>query len=120
KACAAQGYGETAVLVDADGVSQAVLRGDGTGPHTLDSAHDKAYTAVTFKNDTTALVERAKTAPIGVLASRLPHLLLFSGGMVIKTGDEVVGGIGASGAPGGNLDDGCAKAGLDAIRDRLK
>src|SRR5579872_2206074 len=48
-ACAAQGYSETAVLVDADGVTQAVLRGDGTGAHTIDSAHDKAFTAATFK-----------------------------------------------------------------------
>jgi uncharacterized protein GlcG (DUF336 family) len=50
--CAAQGYSETAVLVDTDGVVQASLRGDGSGIHTIDSAHDKAYTAVTFKRDT--------------------------------------------------------------------
>ena len=61
--CAGQGYAETAVLVDADGVTQAVLRGDRVGSHSLDSAHDKAYTAATFKTDTLALVERAKTAP---------------------------------------------------------
>ena len=40
--------------------------------------------------------------------------------MVIKLNDEVIGGIGAAGAPGGNLDDNCAKAGLEKIRDRLK
>ncbi len=47
-ACGRQGYHETAVVLDADGATIAVLRGDGAGIHTLDSAHDKAYTAVTF------------------------------------------------------------------------
>lgn len=53
--CAAQGYNETAVVVDADGVTIAALRGDGTGRHTLDSARDKAYTAASFKRDTLGL-----------------------------------------------------------------
>jgi len=58
-ACARQGY-ETAVVLDADGAIIVALRGDGAGIHTLDSAHDKAYTAVSFKNDTLALAERSK------------------------------------------------------------
>jgi uncharacterized protein GlcG (DUF336 family) len=121
EACAKQGYGETVVLVDADGVRQAVLRGDKTGAHGLDSAFDKAYTAATFKADTLSLSERAKTVPgFAALFTQLPHLILFGGGVPIKIGDEVVGAIGAAGAPGANLDDGCAKAGIDAIRDRLK
>jgi uncharacterized protein GlcG (DUF336 family) len=111
-ACARQGYSETAVLVDVDGVRQAVLRGD----HTL----DKAYTAASFKSDTSALVERAKTVPITPLLAKLPNLLLIGGGLVIKIDDEVVGAIGAAGAPGGDLDDACARAGLDKIRDHLK
>lgn len=119
--CAKQGYPETAVVVDADGVRQAVLRGDRTGSHSLDSAFDKAYTAATFKSDTLALVERAKTVPnFANLFTQLPHLILVGGGIVIKVGDEVVGAIGAAGAPGGNLDDTCAHAGLDKIRDQLK
>jgi uncharacterized protein GlcG (DUF336 family) len=118
--CAKQGYNETVVLVDVDGVTQALLRGDGAGAHTLDSATYKAYTAASFKSDTAALVERAKTRPIAPLFEKLPHLLLFGGGIVIKIGEETVGAIGASGAPGGELDDGCAKAGLEKIRERLK
>jgi uncharacterized protein GlcG (DUF336 family) len=119
-ACARQGYAETAVLVDSDGVRQAVLRGDGAGAHTLDSAYHKAYTAASFKADTSALVERSKTAPIAPLLAKLPNLLLFGGGLVIKLNDEVIGAIGAAGAPGADLDDNCARAGLDKIRDRLK
>ena len=118
--CTRQGYSETAVLVDVDGVRQAVLRGDRAGAHTLDSAFEKAYTAASFKSDTSVLVERAKTAPIAPLLAKLPNTLLFGGGLVIKIDDEVVGAIGAAGAPGADLDDGCARAGLNKIRDRLK
>ena len=121
ESCAKQGYAETAVVVDADGVPQAVLRGDRAGAHTLNSANDKAYTAASFKADTTALVERSKTAP-GFIAlfTQLPHLILLGGGVVIKLDNEVIGAIGASGAPGGDLDEACARAGLESIRDRLR
>jgi uncharacterized protein GlcG (DUF336 family) len=114
--CAAQGYNETAVLVDTDGVIQASLRGDRAGIHTLDSAHDKAYTAVTFKRDTIAMTP----GETDVLMARLPHLLRAGGGVVIKSGSVVVGAIGASGAPGYQFDDACAKAGIQKIIDRLK
>jgi uncharacterized protein GlcG (DUF336 family) len=97
-----------------------LLRGDGAGIHTLDSAHDKAYTSVSFKNDTLALAERAKGEDSIAPLAKLPHVMFFGGGVVIKLGDEVIGSIGASGAPGAKLDDGCAHAGLDKITDRLK
>ncbi len=119
-ACARQGYRETAVVLDADGATIAALRGDGAGIHTLDSAHDKAYTSVSFKNDTLALAERAKGEDSIAPLAKLPHVMFFGGGVVIKLGDEVIGSIGAAGAPGAKLDDGCAHAGLDKIRDRLK
>lgn len=119
--CAAQGYAETAVVVDADGVRQAVLRGDRAGSHTLDSAFDKAYTAASFKTNTGRLAERAKALPgFAALFTQLPHLILFGGGIVIKVNGEVIGAIGASGAPGANLDEACARAGLDSIASRLK
>jgi uncharacterized protein GlcG (DUF336 family) len=119
-ACARQGYRETAVVLDADGAIIAMLRGDGAGIHTLDSAHDKAYTSVSFKNDTIALAERAKGEDSIAPLAKLPHVMFFGGGVVIKLGDEVIGSIGAAGAPGAKLDDACAHAGLDKIRDRLK
>jgi uncharacterized protein GlcG (DUF336 family) len=118
--CAKQGYAETAVVVDADGVRQALLRGDRAGAHTLDSAADKAYTSASFKADTSALVERAKTVPIAPILAKLPNLLLFGGGVLIKFHDEVIGAIGAAGAPGGDLDENCARAGLEKIRGRLQ
>jgi uncharacterized protein GlcG (DUF336 family) len=72
--CARHGYNEIAVLVDSDGVRQAVQRGDRAGSHTLDSADDKAYTAASFKSDTGALVERTKSAPgFAALFTQLAH-----------------------------------------------
>jgi uncharacterized protein GlcG (DUF336 family) len=118
--CAKDGYRETAVVVDVDGAHQAEVRGDGAGIHTLDSANDKAYTSVTFRTDTLALAERAKEPGGIVVLSKLPHIMFFGGGVVIKIGDEVVGAIGASGAPGAKLDEACARAGVNKIQDRLK
>jgi uncharacterized protein GlcG (DUF336 family) len=119
-ACAKQGYHETAAVLDADGATIVTLRGDGAGIHTLDSAHDKAYTSVSFKNDTLALAERAKGENSIAPLAKLPHVMFLGGGIVIKLNDEIIGAIGASGAPGAKLDDNCARAGLDKIRDRLK
>src|SRR5271167_1246322 len=119
-ACAKQGYHETAQVVDADGVIIATIRGDGAGAFTLDSAFDKAYTAASFKNDTLALADRAKGEDSIAPLAKLPHVMFFGGGVVIKLGNEVIGSIGAAGAPGAKLDDGCAHAGLDKIGDRLR
>jgi len=120
-ACAKQGYAETAVLVDADGVRQAVLRGDGTGVHSLDSAFSKAYTSATLKANTRVVIERTKEDPLMVPSiAKLPNMILNGGGVVIELNDEVIGAIGAAGAPGGELDEACAKAGLDKILSRLK
>ena len=74
-ACAKQGYAETAVLVDADGVRQALLRGDGTGVHSLDSAFSKAYTSATLKANTLVVIERTKEDPMMVPSiAKLPNI----------------------------------------------
>ena len=119
-ACAKEGYHETAQVVDADGVIIATIRGDGAGAHSLDSALAKAYTAASFKNDTLALSERTTGENSILPLAKLPHVMFFGGGVPIKLGDELIGAIGAAGAPGGKLDDACARAGLDKIKDRLQ
>jgi uncharacterized protein GlcG (DUF336 family) len=124
-ACAKQGYKIAAAIVDADGVEQAVLRGDGATMTALDAARDKAYTAFMLgaprnENSSGAVASRiGANATAGGLA-KLPHILLLQGGLVIRASGEAIAAIGVGGAPGGNLDEGCAKAGLDAISDRLK
>lgn len=119
-ACAAQGYNESAVVVDISGVDQAALRGDGAGIHTPESAYDKAYTSVSARNDTQVLFNTvgSQLSPTGPF-SKLPHLFLFGGGVMIKVKTETIGAIGAAGAPEGKLDDACAQAGLNAISSKL-
>jgi len=118
--CAKQGFAVTSALLDADGVQQAILRGDGAGIHTLRMANDKAYTAITFRTNTSAMVENAKTAPPSPAVVKLPHLVLAPGGVVIMDGQELLGAISVSGVPNPTGDEACAKAGLAKISDRLK
>src|ERR1700754_3761868 len=126
-ACAKNGYAVTAIVVDIDGVRQAVLRGDGAAVHTLDSAYAKAYTAASLapvrkEGSTQALSERiAKTPGVSTagLAS-LPNINFTPGGVTIMAGEDLIGGIGVGGAPGGNFDHDCAVAALAKIKDRMK
>jgi uncharacterized protein GlcG (DUF336 family) len=119
--CAKQGYHETAQVVDAAGEVIATMRGDGAGAgaFTLDNPLCKGYTAASFKNDMLALAEFAEGENSIAPLSKLLQVMFFGGGVPIKHGDET-GAIGASGAPGGNLDDACARARLDKIMDRLQ
>ena len=118
--CAKPGYPGTAVRLDDAGRHQAILRGDGTDIHTLDSAELKAYTAVSFRTDTINLVERAKKGEPPSAIAKDPKMILAQGGVIIKVGEEVVGAIGVGGGPGNNIDTNGARAGLAKIADRLK
>jgi uncharacterized protein GlcG (DUF336 family) len=119
-ACAQKSYHVGAVVVDTSGVQQAALRGDGAEPQNVLNAIDKAYTAASFGMDTAELVERAKSGPVSSAFAKVPHLLLNAGGVAIKVGEETIGAIGVSGAPGGDNDAVCAKAAIEKIRDRMK
>jgi uncharacterized protein GlcG (DUF336 family) len=126
-ACAKSGYAVTAIVVDLDGVRQAVLRGNGAPVHTLDSAYAKAYTAsslapVRGETSTKQIFERLSKQP-GMTTSglaSLPNVTFTPGGVTIVANGKPIGGIGVGGAPGGNFDDDCARAALDKIKDRMK
>jgi uncharacterized protein GlcG (DUF336 family) len=118
--CAQKSYHVGVVVLDYSGVQQVALRGDGAAPQNVINANDKAYTAASFGTDTADLVERSKTGPVSSAFAKVPHLLLNAGGVVIKAGDEVIGAIGVSGAPGGGNDAICAKTALEKIKDRMK
>jgi uncharacterized protein GlcG (DUF336 family) len=120
QACAHKNYYVSAVVLDYSGVRQAALRGDNAASQNMLTANDKAFTAATFETDTAVLVERSRTSSVSTSFAKVPHLVLAGGGLVIKVGDEVIGAIGVSGAPGGDNDAQCAKAGLDKIKDRMK
>jgi uncharacterized protein GlcG (DUF336 family) len=106
--CARHGYAETAVVVDTDRVRQVVLREDHAGSHSLNGANDEVCRAASFKSDTRAGVERAKT--FAALSVQLPRRVLFGDGIVTWINNEVLGAIGAAGAPSANLGEACALA----------
>ena len=124
--CIKKNYTVTAIVVDLDGVRQAVLRGDGAPIHTLDNAFYKAYSSASLtlsrKEDSTgAVAERmAKNAPTTVPQTPLPNVTYARGGVAIMAGGNIIGGIGVSGAPGGQFDEECARAALSKIADRMK
>ena len=124
--CAQKGYKVVAVVVDLDGVRQAVLRGDGAPIHSMDNAYYKAYTIASLglsrKEETTkAIADRmAKNPPSNVPQTPLPNVTYGQGAIAIMAGGNTIGGLGVSGAPGGQFDEECARAAMAKIKDRMK
>lgn len=117
--CKTNGYAVSVTVVGRSGEIIAQVRGDNTGPHTVENSFRKAYTARTFRAPSGALVDRLKADPTLALI-HLSNVIANQGALPIKVGDEVIGGAGASGAPGGDKDEACVKAGLDKVADQLK
>ena len=124
--CAKQGYKVVAVIVDLEGVRQAVLRGNGAPIHSMDNAYYKAYSAASLtlgrkEGSTKEVRDRiAKNPPSTVPSTPLPNVTYAVGGVTIMAGGRAIGGIGVSGAPGGQFDEECARAALAKIQDRMK
>jgi uncharacterized protein GlcG (DUF336 family) len=124
--CAQKGHNVVAVVVDLDGVRQALLRGNGAPIHSMDNAYYKAYSAASLtlsrKEDSTKAVRDriAKNPATTVPATPLPNVTYAVGGVTIMAGGVAIGAIGVSGAAGGQFDEECARAALAKIQDRLK
>jgi uncharacterized protein GlcG (DUF336 family) len=117
-ACKAMGYPASVVVVDRAGTNLVTLRGDGSGPHTLENARRKAYTANTFKMSTEDFVNEMKTRPVRREQTSLPGVIAINGGVPIKVGKDVIGGVGLSGSPG--KDEQCVNAGLEKAKQFLQ
>jgi uncharacterized protein GlcG (DUF336 family) len=114
--CTKDGYRVSVAVVDRAGVVRALLRQDGAGPHTIDSSRKKAYTSASLGRPTAELSELITKMPaVQGLRDMNDNILILGGGLPIRMGEEVVGGIGVGGAPGGHLDAACAQAGLESI-----
>ena len=114
--CTKEGYRVSVAVVDRAGVLRAQLRGDGAGPHTIDSSRKKAYTAASLQRPTSELAElMVRTPAVQAMSEMNENILMLGGGLPIEIGGETVGAIGVGGAPGAQLDEDCAKSGLDAI-----
>jgi uncharacterized protein GlcG (DUF336 family) len=117
--CKTNGYAVSVTVVGRNGEVVLQVRGDNTGPHTFENSFRKAYTARTFRSPSGALVDRLKAEPtLGLI--HLTNVIANQGALPIKVGDEVIGAAGASGAPGGEKDEACVKAGIDKVADQLK
>jgi len=119
-ACTAGGYAVTATVVDRAGSVRAVQRADNAGPHTLAASLQKAFTSASAKNNTLAMMEGAQKNPAAANLVYIPGFLLVGGGVPVKVGNEVIGAVGVGGAPGGHLDEQCAVAGIDKVKELLK
>ena len=117
--CKAQGYTVSVALVDRAGDTKVLVVGDGAAALTRNLSQRKAYTAAMRRVSTGDLAKQV-AAP-GAFNPTLydRHLVTAVGGIPIKAGDELIGGIGVSGAPGGDKDEACANAGLAKIADRM-
>lgn len=120
EACRSRGFQVAVAVVDRFGQPQVMLRDRFAGPHTPSTATGKAWTAVSFRTNTTDLIPLAQPGQPQAGLRDLPNAVLLGGGMLVEAGGSLLGAIGVSGAPGGAEDDACARAGIDAVKDRLE
>jgi uncharacterized protein GlcG (DUF336 family) len=119
KQCRENGFQVAVSVVDRFGQPQVLLRDRFAGLPAADTATSKAYTALSFRAATSDLAKSIRSGQMDAGLARLPHIAMLAGGLMIETGGTLLGGIGVSGAPGGDKDEACARAGLDAIRDKI-
>ncbi len=122
EACRKMGYHTTITVLDPSGALKAFLRDDMTGPHTISLSKDKAYTAITLANRfaTSGTFATARNSTLGSPMTNIQGVVGVAGGVPIKFRGEVIGGIGSSGAVGGDKDELCSQAGIDAAAAELK
>jgi uncharacterized protein GlcG (DUF336 family) len=117
--CTKDGYKVSVIIVDKAGNVAASVRGDGTNPHTMEFGRLKAYTART-RGQTSLEFKNLTDKPENAYLKQIPNVVAVGGGVPIKVGNEVIGGVGVSGAPGGEKDEVCALAGIAKVADALK
>ena len=118
--CRKRGFQVAVAIVDRAGVAQTMLRDRFAGPHTVNTAINKGYTAVSFRVDTLELSKQTQAGSPSSGVRAIPNVVAIGGGVLIQAGGTLLGAIGVSGAPGGEADEACAKAGIAAIRDDIE
>jgi uncharacterized protein GlcG (DUF336 family) len=116
--CTKDGYKVSVVVVDKAGNVAASVRGDGTNPHTVEFGRLKAYTART-RGQTSLEFKNLTDKPENAFLKQIPNVVAVGGGVPIKVGNEVIGAVGVSGAPGGEKDEVCANAGIAKVAASL-
>jgi uncharacterized protein GlcG (DUF336 family) len=120
--CRSLGFHTTITVVDSAGLMKAFLRDDETGPHTINLSKAKAYTALTLASRFATSLEfaTARNSTLGSPMTNIEGVVGIGGGVPIKYHGEVIGAVGSSGAVGGDKDEVCSKAGIDAVAGELK
>jgi uncharacterized protein GlcG (DUF336 family) len=116
-ACRKQGLNVAVTVIDRGGHPQVVLRDTLAMDLTLPVSKQKAYTAMSFNTPTSQLDGRF---PGAYSVPKVEGVLIAAGGLPITGGGSIIGGVGVSGAPSGEQDEQCAKAGIDAVRFDLE
>jgi uncharacterized protein GlcG (DUF336 family) len=121
-ACRKMGFHTTMVVIDSGGTMKAFLRDDKTGPHTVTLAQDKAFTALTLASRfaSSATFATARNSTLGSPMTNIRGVVGVGGGVPIKYHGEVIGAVASSGAVGGDNDERCSQAGIDAVADQLR
>ncbi len=117
--CRKDGYRVTVTVVNRAGQTKAVLRDDGTNPHTVENSLRKAYTSLSFRVPSGEIGKRVAANPGAAGVLHLQSITGAEGALPILAGKEIVGAIGVSGAPGGDKDAVCAQVGIDRIAKGL-
>jgi len=117
--CKTNGYRVSVTIVGRAGEVLLQVRGDGASPHTVENSFRKAYTARTFRMSSAEWTKNLENNPTRG-PQFLTNVIALAGALPVKVGDEVIGAVGVSGAPGGEKDEVCVKAGLDKVADQLK
>ena len=118
KACRKQGFQVSAVVVDRNGLVQAALRDDLATRFTLQIAEEKANSVILSGINSGEF--RKSRDDIRPELNHMNGIIIMQGALPIEVAGSKIGAIGVSGAPGGNLDEGCAQQALDALIDRLE
>lgn len=120
QACRKAGYQVAVAVTDRAGLTQVLLRDRFAGAHTVEVSQKKAWTAASFRLATTELAKETQAGrPMSGIRG-ISQVMAIGGGLVIEAGGSTFGAIGVSGAPGGEADDECARAGIKAIADSLE
>ena len=118
-ACREKGYQVAVAVVDRSGTPQVMLRDRYAGAHTPRTATRKAWTATSFRSNTLSLAEETQAGKAQSGVRFVDGALMLGGGVVVEANGSMVGAVGVSGAPSGEQDDACARAGVAAIEEKL-
>jgi uncharacterized protein GlcG (DUF336 family) len=119
EACKAQGYNVSVHILGREGQVVLGVRNENASLITFENSMKKAYTARTFARSSGDFADGVKGNP-NAGALFLTNITPARGALPIKVGNDTIGAVGVSGAPGGDKDEACAKAGIDKVAADLK